>query len=204
MSRPQRNQHVRQALLHAGTELLSEQGYHGTGLKEILTRVNVPKGSFYHYFSSKEAFTADIITNYADWLMGLMDAAVAASKESPRELIRTLYGHMIVEFERQDCVQGCLLGNLAAEIGAASKPCQAALQDAYGRWKQRFSVLVADGQQAGQFRQDLDADTLSDLFWDTWEGSILRMKLNGSAAPLRRTLNQLLDNLLAAPATQAS
>ncbi|TVP60145.1 MAG: TetR family transcriptional regulator [Halomonadaceae bacterium] len=187
---------VRDSLLAAGTELLAQRGYHGTGLKAVLDQVQVPKGSFYHYFASKEAFTAEIIRHYADWLLTLMDTAIASQSLTPRETIRQLYRQMITEFERHDCAQGCLLGNLAAEIGAASSDCRSALNDAYDRWQLRFSSLVTAGQEQGQFRRDLPADTLSALFWNTWEGGILRMKLERHGDPLRHTLDNLLDCLM--------
>ena len=72
-------------------KLLSEQGYHGTGLKEILDQVRVPKGSFYHYFASKEAFTAEIISDYSRTLLDVMDRHLAQGVDSPRETIRQLY-----------------------------------------------------------------------------------------------------------------
>ncbi|MDX1588355.1 MAG: TetR family transcriptional regulator C-terminal domain-containing protein [Oleiphilaceae bacterium] len=188
---------VKASLLNAGRELLSQQGYHGTGIKAVLDRVGVPKGSFYHYFPSKEAFTAAIIRDYSDWLLGLMDMALARQGTSPRERIRQLYRQMIAEFERHDCVQGCLLGNLAAEIGAASPDCRQALNDAYNRWQNRFTELVAEGQAQDQFRQDLSPESISILFWNHWEGAILRMKLLGNSDSLHQTLDQLLDRLLA-------
>ena len=45
---------TRDALLHSGVEILTEKGFSASGLDEILKRVNVPKGSFYHYFDSKD------------------------------------------------------------------------------------------------------------------------------------------------------
>ncbi len=45
---------TREALLRAGMEILTEQGFVATGIDTVLKRVQVPKGSFYHYFDSKE------------------------------------------------------------------------------------------------------------------------------------------------------
>jgi len=71
----------------------------------------VPKGSFYHYFSSKEAFTAEIITDYTETLLALMDQHVEGTESSARETIRHLYSMMVSEFERRrGCIRGCLLG----------------------------------------------------------------------------------------------
>jgi len=56
----------RENLLNQGVTLLMEQGYHGTGLKEILDAVQIPKGSFYNYFGSKENFGAEVIQHYIE------------------------------------------------------------------------------------------------------------------------------------------
>ncbi|OUS39938.1 TetR family transcriptional regulator, partial [Oleispira antarctica] len=55
MNRPRRSEQTREALIEAGIEQLSRHGYHGTGIKQILDEVSVPKGSFYNFFASKEA-----------------------------------------------------------------------------------------------------------------------------------------------------
>ena len=55
MARPRKSEHSRQDLLDTGSRMLTEFGYHGTGIKQVLDAVGVPKGSFYNFFPSKEA-----------------------------------------------------------------------------------------------------------------------------------------------------
>jgi TetR/AcrR family transcriptional repressor of nem operon len=183
-----------------GIELLATHGYNGTGLKEILDAVHVPKGSFYNYFESKEAFGAAIIERYIDDLLALFDAYVDRSKEDPVSLIKSVYGYMLVQFAKDGCQRGCLLGNLAAEVGASSPLCQTALRRAFARWKERFVKLIERAQAARQVRSDLSAASLADIFWNAWEGGILRMKLEGDTTDLKQTVELLLDHLFAPPA----
>ena len=72
MNRPRRSVQTREALIEAGIEHLSVHGYHGTGIKQILDEVNVPKGSFYNFFASKEAFVADHEINLVACLTEIM------------------------------------------------------------------------------------------------------------------------------------
>jgi TetR/AcrR family transcriptional repressor of nem operon len=58
MPKPTKKELNRENLLNQGVSMLMGQGYHGTGLQEILDAVNIPKGSFYNYFGSKENFGA--------------------------------------------------------------------------------------------------------------------------------------------------
>jgi TetR/AcrR family transcriptional repressor of nem operon len=56
---------TRERLVRRGTELLCEYSFDATGIEVLLRDVGVPKGSFYHYFSSKQAFAEAVIDNYA-------------------------------------------------------------------------------------------------------------------------------------------
>lgn len=198
MSRPRRSESTREALLEAGIELLSEQGYHGTGLKQILDTVKVPKGSFYNYFPSKEQFTAEIIERYSEDLLNQFDAYLSSTSDDPKTRLHKVYNLMMASFEQQGCQKGCLLGNLAAEIAGKSAECQHAMQRTLQSWRRRCVGIFEAGQDAGQFRKDLPASELADLFWSTWEGGILRMKIDGNTRTLRQNLELLLDTLFKA------
>ena len=80
MARPRRSEGTRQRLLDEGVAAFLHVGYHGTGLKEVLDRVGVPKGSFYNYFASKEEFGAAAIRHYSDCFGRQMDAAMSGAK----------------------------------------------------------------------------------------------------------------------------
>ncbi len=75
MARPRLSEGTRQRLLQHGMSAFLQQGYHGTGIKQVLDEVGVPKGSFYNYFASKEAFGAAAIEYYADCLADKMTRA---------------------------------------------------------------------------------------------------------------------------------
>ena len=64
---------TREALLCCGMEVLTEQGFAATGIDAVLKRVRVPKGSFYHYFDSKEAFVQEVLQRYAAYFARKLD-----------------------------------------------------------------------------------------------------------------------------------
>lgn len=202
MSRPRRSEHTREALIEAGIAQLSQHGYHGTGIKQILDEVKVPKGSFYNYFASKEAFVAELIREYAANVLRELDSFQQASQHtmSPLDQIRAVYTYMLTKYESLECRQSCLIGTIAAEIGGSSELCQQAMQDAVKTWSQRIGALIVAAQQRGQLRSDIPADKVSGLIWSVWEGSLIRMKLDGNSQSARDTINLLLDVLLAEPA----
>lgn len=194
MGRPKRNEHTREKLLEQGIELLSEKGYHGTGLKVILDTVKVPKGSFYNYFKSKEVYVAEIINRYSQEILERLDKYIEVSDQDPVTMIRNIYHVMIEELETKG-LKGCLIGNLAAEIGNSSTVCQKEMQNAFNSWRKRFIPLLKKAQSRGQIRQDISAELLSDIFWSTWEGGLLKMKIDSDTKHLKEILETMLNTL---------
>jgi len=195
MPRPRRSEQTREALIQTGIEQLSLNGYHGTGIKQILDIVKVPKGSFYNYFSSKEAFVAEILKEYSDQALALLDDYVERSDEAPLDKIKTIYNFMLNKFSTQNCQQGCLIGSIAAEIGNQSEQCQTAMLESVDHWKLRVNQLIKDAQLTGQVRDDLSAEQITSVFWAAWEGSLLKMKMEGSIESAKEVLYLMLDHL---------
>lgn len=204
MSRVKRTGNTRSALLSEGFKCLSKQGYNGTGLKQILDRVKVPKGSFYHYFESKEHFVAEVLEYYVNHLLNLFDEHLVKSDGDPIQSIKALYQIMINEFERSGCTYGCLLGSLAAELGNQSALLQRTMQSAYSRWADRFLSLVLQAQQHNLMRTDIPPEEITEMFWCAWEGAILRMNITGKSDVLTRVLSMTLDALLTPDAAIAT
>lgn len=195
MARPRKSEHNKEVILAKGIDLLCEQGYNGTGLKQILDAVQIPKGSFYHYFDSKEAYAAQVVELYIDRLLEAFDNYLKYATDDPLDIIKRIYHWMVLEFQRKQCKEGCLLGNLAAEVGSSSDLCQQAMLSAYAQWQQRFVPLISAAQEAGHVRKDVPAELLAETFWNAWEGSILRMKITGDTNTIEQTLSVLLDHL---------
>jgi TetR/AcrR family transcriptional repressor of nem operon len=202
MMRPRRSEKTREALIEIGIEQLSVKGYHGTGIKQILDAVNVPKGSFYNYFPSKEAFVAEIIRAYSAQGLQQLDAYVDQSDDEPLQKIKTIYEFMLEKFVDQHCQRGCLIGSLAAEMGNQSELCQSAMLQSVANWKRRVTGLIRQAQLAGAVRDDLSAEQITSVFWAAWEGSLLKMKMEGDVTPARETLYLMLDHLFK-PAAEA-
>lgn len=196
MARPRRSEHSRQQLLELGAAMLSEKGYNGTGIKEILDAANVPKGSFYNFFSSKEDFAAEIIANYGTDLFAKMDAFLASSESYPAaEVLKTLQIAALKVIESKEYRQTCLIGSMASEIAASSDQCRQQLDNLYERWVARLEKVIGRGQQQGDFRQDIEARVLAELFWNQWQGSLVRIKVEMNSDGSLQTLDAMLQLL---------
>ena len=175
---------TRELLLRAGLEVLTEKGFSATGIDEILGRVGVPKGSFYHYFDSKEAFGLDLIDRYADFFARKIDRHLGNRALSPLNRLRAFVDDAKAGMARHDCRRGCLIGNLGQEMGALPESFRARLKDTFEDWQARFSACLVEAQQAGELDRTADPAQLAACFWIGWEGAVLRAKLEQSAAPL--------------------
>lgn len=176
---------------------LAERGYHGTGIKQILDAVKIPKGSFYNYFNSKEAYVAEIIGLYNQRSMALFDELVAETELTAIQKLEMLYRHMLEKYAENRYQNGCLVGSLAAEIGHRYGLCQAAMQSSTQNWQQRLAALVTEAQREGSIKKALDPDEVAEVLWVTWEGGLLKMQMDGNAEAAERTLKVLLKRLLA-------
>jgi TetR/AcrR family transcriptional regulator, transcriptional repressor for nem operon len=185
MPRPS-NPDVRRRLLAAGLDLVHSRGFAASGVKDITDAAGVPKGSFYAYFPSKEAFAAAILEHYwsdieARLLPILRDNGVA------QERITRFFHALADEHEAGDFLLGCLIGNLSLELAGSSEPVRAELVSILDGWNKALTACVRSGQgQAGGVRADLAAADLAALLIEAWEGAALRGKVTRSRAPYDR------------------
>lgn len=194
MTRLIRKQIKREQLLTEGVALLMAQGYHGTGLKEILQTVKIPKGSFYNYFGSKEEFGAAVITHYIEPFIQRLEAHLNDPELDALSALQCYLNELIDELERADYKGGCLLGNLMGEIGDTSEICRTSLKSAVDRYRDLYRSALARAQQEGTIRNDKPANVMADVLLNAFQGALLRMKIERSTAPLRQCCDELLGD----------
>lgn len=196
MARPRRSQNTREALLDEGVRVLIEQGYHGTGIQQVVDRVNVPKGSFYNYFKSKEHFGAEVIRHHTGRLLARMDSILEAGEQDPLAVLRRYYSSGLATYEEDGTKDGCLLCNLGAELGGSSTLCGDAVSEAFQAEHRKLARVLVQGQAAGQVRNDISDDALAHALIDGWNGALVRMKSTQSVEPLRQFCDLYLDRFL--------
>src|SRR6478609_10825726 len=185
MPRPP-NPDVRRRLLEAGLDLVHARGFAASGVKDITDAAGVPKGSFYAYFASKEAFAAAILEHYwADIEQRLLP--ILEAKDSAQQRITRFFHELADEHEAGDFLLGCLIGNLSLELGGSSDPVRAELVRILERWDEAVTACVRSGQGgSGDIRADLDAAELASRLIEAWEGAALRGKVTRSRIPYDR------------------
>ncbi|WP_353572751.1 TetR/AcrR family transcriptional regulator [Candidatus Albibeggiatoa sp. nov. BB20] len=180
----QKKQNTRDILIRVGTEILTEKGFTNTGIEEILKRVNVPKGSFYHYFKSKEAFGEAVIEHYAAYFSDKLDRLLTDTQHKPLQRLRNFVEEAKAGMQRYDFKRGCLVGNLGQELGAVNDNYRHLLENVFLIWQEKVATCLREAQSRDELSAQADCEQLAAFFWIGWEGAILRAKLVRSTQPL--------------------
>ncbi|GAA6131085.1 TetR/AcrR family transcriptional regulator [Halopseudomonas sabulinigri] len=191
-------QDKRARILAAGTSVMLRKGYNGTGVQEITQGAGVPKGSFYHYFESKEDFAIQALHYYYTPRIERFAAALSAPELSPRERILRCYRDLIGYFANQEQPSHqCFIGSLCHEKADESQPIGYAAAAILQRSSQVLAECLEQARTVGEISPDQDPAALASFIGAAWEGALLRMKTDRQIAPLRVFIDQL-ERLLSA------
>ncbi|WP_299199575.1 TetR/AcrR family transcriptional regulator [uncultured Amphritea sp.] len=191
MTRPKRNEHNREKILQTGMDLFNRKGYHGTGLKEILDSCQVPKGSFYNYFESKEQFAVEVLEYSHQLEDEKWDERTSAAEGHLLKRFLYAINLFIEDYENDPDSTGCLLTNMMGEVGNASDSFREIIRLSCDRVIDCIEESFKEGQLQGSFRADIPARALAQLFWDSWQGALLRTKVEASTTPLREVADTI-------------
>ncbi|MDQ8036173.1 MAG: TetR/AcrR family transcriptional regulator [Pedobacter sp.] len=180
---------TREHLLATGEAVIRGKGFAAVGLAEILAEAGVPKGSFYHYFKSKEAFGADMLQryfrDYGQQVHQLLGRPSGTARERLLDYYRRWASH-----EAGNCQQACLAVKLSGEVADLSEPMREVLADGMRRVELYLAETIRKGQVEGSLHAELDADTLAPALYTLWVGAELLAKVQRSARPLQQALQQ--------------
>jgi TetR/AcrR family transcriptional regulator, transcriptional repressor for nem operon len=175
---------TKRQLVWCGTELLTERGFQVTGIDEVLRRVGVPKGSFYHFFANKHEFGEAVIQNYVEYYARKMARIFDDESTSPLSRLRVFVEDAKRGMLKYGYRRGCLIGNLGQELAALDDSFREQLEAVLIAWERRVEGCLQQAIEAGELAPDSDAAAVSRFFWIGWEGAVLRAKLTRNAEPL--------------------
>ncbi len=188
----------RELILAKGAQVMTRRGYHGTGVLEIVQAAGIPKGSFYHYFASKEDFALQALDHlYAPRLERYQ---AALTRTSPRPCARVIgyYAELVAHFSRQERPEHhCFIGSLSFEMAELSQPIGQRVEGILQRSVEILSGCLEEARSAEEIAPHTDCRALAEFIGNAWEGALLRMKVGRSVAPLQIFLTQL-ERLLTA------
>lgn len=173
-----------QNILEIGMHLIIKKGFHHVGLQEILHTANIPKGSFYYYFKSKEDFGLKVIEYYSGNSLKVLKEYLTNRQLSPKERILSFYKGMRAIYQDKQYTEGCLMGNCSLELSDLKDTYAQTLTVEFEKWEALLEGCIAEGQKEGTIQVAQSAKDLAAFVLNSWEGALLRMKSVKASHPL--------------------
>ena len=176
----------RDRILQAGLKVMYRDGYAGAGVRDIVAEAPAPQGSFTNHFRSKEEFAREVLDLYFENLKRLVAETLEDSTRTPRERLRLYLDIITDRLAEAEFCRGCLIGDFSLEAAPQSEMLRTRLAEIFAEWRTLFAACIAEGQGAGEIARTFAPHDLADFLLSSWEGAILRMKVERNAEPLDR------------------
>ena len=189
--------HNKEDIVQVGLDIVLSRGFNATGVEAILKQANIPKGSFYNFFSSKEEFALAIIDRFVAERSELFYPIFVDESLSPLDRVKRSFEALIAAFEGNDCSKGCLLGNLGQEMSDHVENVRLRLEQSLQNWQGGLFQLLLQAQKEQAIPADMDAEMLAENLIASFQGALLRSKVKKSPEPLRNFIHFYFDIFLA-------
>jgi len=177
---------LRDSILEAGLKVMYRKGYAGAGVRDIVAEAPAPQGSFTNHFHSKEEFAREVLDLYFAHTKRLVSEALDDRALKPRERLRRYLDIITRRLAGVEFSCGCLIGDFSLEAAPQSEMLRARLAEIFAEWRTPFAACIAEGQAAGEIDAAFAPVELAEFLLSSWEGAILRMKVERNAEPLER------------------
>jgi TetR/AcrR family transcriptional repressor of nem operon len=177
---------LRDRILDAGLKVMFRNGYVGSGVRDIVAEASAPQGSFTNHFRSKEAFAREVLDRYFDHVKALVAQALDDKRRSPRARLRRYLDIITERLAADDFARGCLIGDFSLEAAPQSELLRERLAAIFAEWRAPFAACIQEAQAAGEIAATFSPDELAEFLLASWEGAILRMKVERGPQALER------------------
>lgn len=187
---------TRRSIIASGQRIMSRKGYCGVGLNEVLQQAGVPKGSFYHWFPSKEAFGEQMIDAFYESYLENMDRLCEQAELSAGERLGRFFAGWREAQLSDDTTDHCLTTKLGSEVAETHPTLRAALRRGGEAIVDRLERLVGDGVCDGSVQWAASPRVAAEVLFDLWVGAGVRAKIEDDPESLnnaRAATDQLLQ-----------
>jgi TetR/AcrR family transcriptional repressor of nem operon len=192
-------QNAREKLTTSAAALFQRFGYAGVSIRDITSSVDIPKGAFYNYFSSKEALASAVLSQHFD---ALLEPLISAGSRSPTARLRHHFEAIIPSRKTRSESPLLLICTLAAEGPALPLPLALKIAEGIRLWSDNVAGLILLSQADGQIDAKDNSDLLAAILINCWQGAAIRHKCDQSAR--HDCLRFALDRFLERPEAEKS
>jgi TetR/AcrR family transcriptional repressor of nem operon len=179
---------VRQHILDTGKMVIVGKGFSAVGLAEILNAAKVPKGSFYHYFKSKEVFGEALLEDYFAGYNQRLQSLFSDKSMTAAARLMTYWSRWQDAQEGDDLTGKCLVVKLSAEVADLSELMRNALKQGTEKLIAQLTACIAEGIQDGSLSASLIAEQCALTLYELWLGATLLTKLRRDSSALDQAM----------------
>lgn len=177
---------LRDTILDAGLKAMFRTGYHGTSVRDVAAVAGAPVGSFTNHFRSKEVFASEVLERYFANTRLLVAQALDDATLTPRARLKRYLDIITGRLEADGYARGCLIGDLSLEASGSSELLRSQLEAIFAEWRVPFAACIREAQEVREIASDFDPGDLAEFLLASWQGAMLRMKVERSPAALER------------------
>jgi len=178
---------TRQHILDVAMSLMTQKGYTAVGLAEVVSAADVPKGSFYYYFKSKEEFGLALLGDYFSAYLSQVDALLDVQGTGAQKLMG--YFQYWSETQGTEVPDGkCLVVKLGPEVCDLSEDMRSVLDRGTAAIIAKIARCVQLGREDGSITNDAPPQELAESLYELWLGASLLSKLGKNTTPFDRAL----------------
>lgn len=175
----------RQEIVRKGADLIHEQGFSATGIQQVVDACGIPKGSFYHYFKSKEDFGLAVIDYFSAVINKIFSRHLGDKNYPPLIRLEKLFEHYEKLFEQSGCALGCPVGNLSLELADTNERLRAHLKEVVNKLILQIEACLMEAKQDQSIPVDLETQDTARFIFHAFEGAILHLKVERNIVPYR-------------------
>lgn len=185
--------HTKERIIEAAEEIMWKRSFHSVGLNEILKTVGVPKGSFYHWFESKEHFGVELLKHYIGAATDEKNHALFSNlvEKNPMPRLLSFLEVSIQKFEENGQRCPCLVLKLASEVTDLSESMREVLAEGMATWLGLLAGVFDEAKMLGQISNKVNSHHEAQMFRDLWAGAIQRATICKSTEPMKLALTIL-------------
>jgi TetR/AcrR family transcriptional regulator, transcriptional repressor for nem operon len=182
---------VREKLSGSAAALFQRFGYTHVSVRDITSSIDIPKGTFYNHFKSKEALAAAILSQHFD---ALMEALGQGGSETTGARLRRHFESIAPSTREHRLSPLQLISTFSAEGPALPSALVLQIAEGVRAWNTKVAALISRAQEDGEINAEEDPDLLAALFINCWQGAMIRTKCDPSAPGdcLRFALDRVL------------
>lgn len=178
----------RDKIIDTGHRLVSSKGFSSLGLNELLKEAGIPKGSFYHYFKSKESFGQALLDHYFSEYLNALEELFTQKKVTGQEQILNYFELWSRTQTDPDNDYRCLVVKLSAEVADLSEPMRKKLMEGTDRIIDRLQKCLEEGTADGSLTLH-DPGTTAHQLYQLWLGASLLSKLHKTGEPFHQAMD---------------